>query len=168
MENEPIELEAEVYNESYELINESDVNLVITDADNKKFPYAFSKTNNAYRLNAGTRPVGEYKYEAKVKVGEKLYVQKGEFSVSPLQVELTNTTADHQLLYSIAKNHDGEMVYPSQLDKLAEKLNAREDIKTVSYSEKKLTDLINLKWIFFLILALLSAEWFMRKRNGAY
>jgi hypothetical protein len=60
------------------------------------------------------------------------------------------------------------MVYPKDLDKLVNKLNSRDDIKPISYSEKKLTDLINLKWIFFLILALLSVEWFMRKRNGAY
>jgi hypothetical protein len=167
-ENEPVELEAEVYNESYELINTPDVNIVITDANNKKFPYAFSKTTNAYRLNAGMFPVGEYTYEAKVKVGEKLYSQKGQFSVSALQIELTNTVADHHLLYSLAKNHGGEMMYPNELDKLAEKLEAREDVKSVSYTEKKLDDLLNLKWIFFLLLLLLSAEWFIRKRNGAY
>jgi hypothetical protein len=167
-ENEPIELEAEVYNESYELINDPEVTITIINSDNKKFPFSFSKTTNAYRLNAGMMPVGEYKYEAKVKVAEKIYTQRGEFSISPLQVELVNTVADHQLLYSLSKKHDGEMVYPNELEKLSTQLNAREDIKSVSYSEKKLTDLINVKGVFFLILTLLSLEWFMRKRSGAY
>lgn len=167
-ENEAVEMEAEVYNESYELINEPDVNIVITDANNKKFPFAFTKTANAYRLNAGMLPVGEYTYEARVKVGEKLYTQKGQFRVSALQIELTNTVADHQLLYNLAKNHGGEMIYPKDLDKLQEKLQAREDVKSVAYSEKKLDDLLNLKWIFFLLLGLISLEWFFRKRNGAY
>jgi len=167
-ENELIELEAEVYNESYELINDPEVSITISNADNKKFPFTFSKTSNAYRLNAGMMPVGEYKYEAKVKVAKNIYTQRGEFSISPLQIELTNTVADHQLLYSLAKKHDGEMLYPNELDKLKEKLNTREDIKSVSYSEKKLTDLINVKWIFFLLLILLSLEWFMRKRSGTY
>jgi len=167
-ENEPVELEAEVYNESYELINTPDVNIVITDGNTKKFPYAFSKTVNAYRLNAGALPVGEYTYEAKVKVGEKILTQKGQFSVSALQIELTNTVADHQLLYNLAKNHGGELIYPNNLDQLAEKLQAREDVKSVSYSEKKLDDLLNLKWIFFLIVGLISLEWFIRKRNGVY
>lgn len=168
LENEPVEMEAEVYNQSYELINEPEVNIVITNAENKKFPFTFSKTTNAYRLNAGMLSVGEYKYEARVKVGEKLYVQPGEFSVSPIQVEFANTTADHQMLFSLSKKHNGEMVYPADMEKLSEKLNARNDIKSISYSEKKLNDLINLKWIFFIILGLISAEWFMRKRNGAY
>ncbi|MBA3971290.1 MAG: hypothetical protein H0X46_03965 [Bacteroidetes bacterium] len=167
-ENEAIEFEAEVYNESYELINEPEVNIVFTNSNNKKFNYSFSKTTNAYRLNAGMLPVGEYKYDAKVKVGQKVYQQHSEFSISALQVELTNTVADHQMLYSLAKKHSGEMVYPADLTSLSDKLNAREDIKSVSYSEKKLTDVINLKWIFFLILILLSVEWFIRKRNGAY
>ncbi|MDQ3046329.1 MAG: hypothetical protein M3R27_02195 [Bacteroidota bacterium] len=167
-ENEPIEFTAEVYNESYELLNEPEVNIVFTNSAGKKFPYSFSKTTNAYRLNAGMMPVGEYKYEAKVKVGSRLYSQKGEFSVSALQVELTNIVADHQLLFSLAQKHRGEMIYPAGMETLTDKLNLREDIKSVSYSEKKLNDLINLKWIFFILLALLSLEWFMRKRNGAY
>jgi ATP-dependent Zn protease len=106
--------------------------------------------------------------DAKVKVGEKIYTQRGEFSITALQIELVNTVADHQLLFSLTKKHDGELLYPNQLDELAAKLIARNDIKSVSFSEKKLSDVINLKWIFFLLLLFLSAEWFMRKRNGAY
>ncbi|MBL7888362.1 MAG: hypothetical protein JNL24_02355 [Bacteroidia bacterium] len=167
-ENESIELEAEVYNDSYELINDGEVEIVIANAENKKYPFVFSKTNIAYRLNAGSLPVGEYKYDAKTKVGAKVYTQKGSFSVSSLQVEYVNTVADHQLLYNLAKQHNGDLIYPKDINSLAEKLNAREDIKAVSYSEKKLTDLINLKWLFVLLLIFLSAEWFIRKRNGAY
>lgn len=167
-ENESIELEAEVYNDSYELINDGEVEIVITNADNKKFPFVFSKTNTAYRLNAGSLPVGEYTYDAKTKVGAKVYSQKGSFSVSSLQLEYVNTVADHQLLFNLAKQHNGDLIYPKDLNSLAEKLNSREDIKPVSYSEKKLTDLINLKWLFVLLLIFLSAEWFIRKRNGAY
>ncbi|MBI3501992.1 MAG: hypothetical protein HY063_09370 [Bacteroidetes bacterium] len=167
-ENEPVEFEAEVYNDSYELINDPEVSVTISNADGKRFPFTFSKTTNAYRLNAGIFPVGNYRYEAKVKVGTKLYSEKGEFSVAALQVETTNTIADHQLLYSLAKKSGGAMVYPNQLNKLTELLNAREDIKPISHSEKKLSDLINLKWIFFLLLSLISLEWFIRKINGAY
>ena len=167
-DNEPVEMEAELYNESYELINDAEVNLTISNSEGKKFPFTFSTTEHAYRLNAGMFPVGEYKYEARTKVGEKIYTASGSFSVSALQVESSNTTADHQLLFSLAKKHGGEMVYPNQLDKLAALINAREDVKPVVYTQKSLNDMVNLKWVFFLLLALLSAEWFIRKRNGAY
>jgi len=167
-ENESVDFEAEVYNDSYELINDPEVSVAIINSEGKKFPFTFNKTTNAYRLDAGVFPVGNYRYEAKVKVGAKIYSEKGEFSVSALQVEVTNTIADHQLLYSLAKKSGGEMVYPNQLKKLADLLNAREDIKPISHSEKKLSDMINLKWIFFLLLILISLEWFIRKINGAY
>jgi len=167
-ENDMIEFDAEVYNASYELINEPEVELNIINSDNKKFPFTFSKTSNAYHLNAGILPVGQYKYEAKVKVGDKQYSERGEFSVSALQIENVNTIADHRLLYNLAKKHGGSMVYPNELEKLNDILEKRDDIKTVSYSEKKLTDLINLKWLFAAILGLLTLEWFIRKQNGAY
>lgn len=167
-ENQPVEFEAEVYNESYELINDPEVSVTITNEDKKTFPYTFTKTSNAYRLNAGMFPVGEYKYEARVKIGDRILIERGEFSVSPLMVEAANTVADHQLLYALAKKHGGDMLYPRELSKLEKLLTSREDIKTVSYTEKKLNDLVNLKWVFFLLIGLLAIEWFLRKRNGAY
>jgi hypothetical protein len=167
-ENEPVEFEAEVYNESYELVNEPEVNMVISNKEGKNFQYTFSKTARAYRLNVGILPPGNYRYEAKVKFGSKLYSEKGEFNVAKLQVEIVNTVADHQVLYSLAKKSGGEMVYPHEFEKLAQMLIEREDIAPVSRSEKKLSDLINLKWIFFLLLFLISLEWFIRKMNGAY
>jgi hypothetical protein len=97
-----------------------------------------------------------------------VYNSEGEFSVTALQVEQNETTADHQLLYALSHKTGGELFYPGQLDALAKTLEQREDIKTISYSHYKLEDLINLKWVFFLLLALLSAEWFLRKRSGAY
>ncbi len=167
-ENQSLEMEAEVYNESYELINEPEVNIEIENSKGRKYPFTFNKTSNAYRLNAGMFPPGDYKYRAKTKVGEKAMVQNGEFSVSPILIEASNTTADHQLLYNLAHKHNGEMIYPAQMDQLADKIMQREDIKPIIYNPKKLTDLVELKWIFFVLLLLLCAEWFMRKRNGAY
>lgn len=168
LENEPVQFDAEVYNQSYELINTPVVSLEIINADGKRFPYTFTQTGKAYFLNAGLFPTGEYKYEAKTKVNDKTYTQSGSFSVSPLLVEIANTTADHQVLYNLAKRHNGDMFQANETEKLLKALLAREDIKPVIYNTKKLDDLINIWWIFGLLLALLSLEWFMRKRNGAY
>jgi hypothetical protein len=168
LENESVQFEAEVYNQSYELINTPDVNIDIIDESGKRFPSIFTRSGKAYRLDAKQFPVGEYKYEAKVKVGDKTYTQSGSFSVSPLLVEIANTTADHQVLFNLAKHHNGEMFAPTDLDKLSAVLNSREDIKPVIYNTRKLIDLINLWWIFALLMGLLSLEWLLRKRHGAY
>lgn len=167
-ENELIEFDGEVYNKSYELINEPDVNLIITDEQGKTFPFVFGRTDKAYYLNAGNFPIGSYKYTASVKVGNNRYEKKGEFVISALNLELMNTTADHNLLFKIARSHDGEMVSPHDINQLYNLVNKREDIRPVSYLQKRYADLAGNIWVFLLILLLISAEWFIRKRTGIY
>ncbi|HNW98521.1 MAG TPA: hypothetical protein PKK00_08950 [Bacteroidales bacterium] len=167
-ENENVEFDAEVYNESYELINEPEVSLTIYDSLNKKYPFTFSKTSNAYSLNAGLFPVGAYRYEANVKIGDKILTQKGVFNVIAINIESLHTIADHKTLYSIAEKHGGKLYYPNQLDDLLKALEKRDDIKSVSFTQKRLSDLLNLFWVFIIILGLISAEWFIRKWSGNY
>lgn len=167
-ENEPVTFDAEVYNDNYEMVNTSDVSISITNADKKSFPFTFSKTDKAYTLNAGFLPSGTYRYKATTKLGDRIYNSEGEFSVNALQVEQNEIVADHQLMYALAHKNGGEMYYPNQLDQLAKALQARDDIKTISYTHTKMQDLVNMKWVFFLLLLLLSVEWFIRKRSGAY
>lgn len=167
-ENEPLRFDAELYNVSGELVNTPDVKMTITDANKKSYPFTFSKTDNAYSLNAGNLPVGNYRFRAETKLGDKLYAESGEFSISALQLESLESVANHQLLYTLAEKSGGQMLYPSQMPNLSKLIEAREDVKPVTYSQKKLKDLINLKWVFALLMILISAEWFMRKRSGAY
>jgi hypothetical protein len=37
-----------------------------------------------------------------------------------------------------------------------------------SYAHASFSDLIGVKWLFFIILALLTVEWVVRRRNGSY
>jgi len=167
-ENEDVEFNAEVYNESYELINTPDVNFTVSDNQNKKYLFVFSKTSNAYHLNAGAFPVGEYRYEGKVKVGDKSYSKTGVFNVLALNIESLSTTADHKTLYNIAHKHNGKLFYPNQFDELLKAIEARDDIKSVSYTQTRFNEIVNLFWVFLIILILLSAEWFLRKWSGNY
>ncbi len=167
-ESEPVVFDAELYNESYELVNEPDVQIDIVNSANKKFPFTFTRTGNAYRLNAGNLAPGNYSYEALVSIGEKTLNARGRFIVSALFIETVNTVADHQLLYNLAASTGGKMFYKNELENLGNEILQREDIKPIIYNQKKLRDVIHLKWIFFLILFLLAAEWITRKRNGAY
>ncbi|MEO5570251.1 MAG: hypothetical protein ABIT08_14145 [Bacteroidia bacterium] len=167
-ENEPLIFDGELYNETGEMVNTPDVKMTITDADKKYYPFTFSKTEKAYSLNAGKLPVGNYKFTAETKLGDKLYAETGEFSISALQLESSETVANHQLLFALAQKKGGKMLYAPQLAELPRIISGREDVKPVTYTQKKLKDLINLKWVFFLLIAFLSAEWFLRKRSGAY
>lgn len=167
-ENEPVIFDAEVFNDNYELINTPDIALDLMDSENRKYPFVFSKTDRAYSLNAGYLAPGNYRFTASYEAGGKRTVSSGAFSVYPIQAEQSETVADHQLLASLAVAKGGKMMFPSQLDQLAEELLSNKDIKTISYSQVRLQDLINLKLVFFILLILLSGEWFIRKRSGSY
>ncbi|MBE0640064.1 MAG: hypothetical protein IH598_16230 [Bacteroidales bacterium] len=168
LENEPVLFDAEVYNQSYELINDPEVEIVIKGSSGSNYPFTFSKTANAYQLNAGVLPVDNYTYEAKVRVGEKLLSYRGEFTVSPLNIEALNTIADHNMLFRLATRHTGQMIYPDQMEQFPEILKARDDIRTIVYTEKRFSELTNIFWVLLIILSLLSAEWLIRKRSGSY
>jgi len=62
----------------------------------------------------------------------------------------------------------GQMVYADQLEKLVASIEQSSSAKPVMRETIKTQSIINLKWIFFLILGLLVAEWFVRKFNGGY
>jgi hypothetical protein len=166
-ENEPVKFEAEVYNESYELINTGEITLTIKNTSGKKFPYAFGKNNLSYTLDIGLMPVGNYTYEASTVTGNKTQLLKGTFAVVPLQVEFLQTTANHQLLYELANETGGKLFSPHKLDELAQALKTNAVIKPIIYKQEHVKSWINLKWIFFTVLVFLSIEWFIRKWNGS-
>ncbi|MFZ4708007.1 MAG: hypothetical protein ACOYMF_18540 [Bacteroidales bacterium] len=167
-ENEAVAIDAELYNDSYQLINAPEVNIVITDENKKNFPYAFTRTSNAYYLNAGSLPPGEYSYKASTTFAGKAFQKSGMFTVKLLNIESMNTVANHVLLNNMAARHKGKMVYPQQLDQLEKLLAARDDMKTIVYTQKRYTDLVSFLPVLLLLLGLISAEWFVRKRNGSY
>lgn len=167
LENEKVIFEAELYNESYELVNDEEVTLKVTNSEGLEFDYSRAKGSFS-NIDAGAMAVGEYSYVATVvRDGEKM-TEKGEFSVSAIHVESTNTQADHQLLYNLADRSNGQMIFPTQLEELEKLLDTTDQIVPVSYTKTDLSDLLNLWWIFGIIMGLLTLEWFMRKRNGAY
>lgn len=167
-ENEEIQFNAELYNDSYELINDPEITISLINENGDKYNFTFNRTSSSYFLNAGVLPAGFYNYQAKVKLGVKDYLETGKFQIKPLLLEANNTIANHQLLQNIAQKFGGKLFYPEQMENISKAINENNDIASIIYEENDLKELISLKWIFFVLLALLSLEWFLRKRNGAY
>ena len=111
-------------------------------------------------------PAGEYSYTAKTNLGKISHQADGQFVVTEQQAEFKQSLANHQLLFTMAEQNSGKMLFPNQLNSLPEMIRKNETVKTISYEDRKYEELINLKFIFFLIVALLGVEWFLRKRNA--
>ncbi len=165
-ENERIVLNATLYNDAYEPINSADVMVQIKSENGKLFNYNFTKSENSYRLDVGSLPEGNYSYSASTTLGNQKYSAVGSFYVNGLITEYQQTTANHQLLYTMSQQNGGKMVMPNNILSIANELEKNDQIKTVSYEDRKYEELINFKWLFAFILLLLSVEWFLRKRNG--
>lgn len=165
-EGENVILNAELYNDALELINTPDVKVDLKSAAGKNYSFLFSRNGQSYQLDAGTLPVGEYSYAASTKIGTKDFNASGQLTIRALNLESRQSAANHQLLNTIAKQSGGQMLPPSQISRLADLIRKNENIKTVVYEDKHYNDLIDVKWVFVLILLLLSAEWFLRKREG--
>jgi hypothetical protein len=165
-EGESVLLNAELYNDALQLVNTPEVNITLKNNSGKSYSYLFSRIGQSYQLNAGALPVGNYSYAATSKLGKQAFTAKGQFTIKALNLESRQSTANHQLLYSMAKQSGGKMLQPSQLNILADLIRKNDNIKTVVYDDERYSDLIDSKWLFVLILALLSMEWFVRKREG--
>lgn len=165
-EHENILLNAVLYNESYVSVNTPDVSITIKNDAGKAYKFLFSRTEAAYQLDAGTLPSGNYTYQATTKLGNKSYTAQGQFYVNAVLDEYHQTVANHQLLNTMALQTGGKMYMPGDIQKLSDAIMANDQIKTLTYEDRKYEELINFKWLFGLIMALLTMEWFFRKRNG--
>ena len=166
-ENEKIVFDAELYNQSYELINDPDASLTITNSSGKDFNFTFNKKGNAYTLNAGFFPVGNYTYRGTVNNSGEQLTYSGQFSVQPIQLEIFETTADHGVLQLLSEKYGGSLVYPNNINTIATNLQEN-PIKPVQYNTSKTRSIINVRWIFFLLLGLMILEWFIRRYFGGY
>jgi hypothetical protein len=167
-ENEQISFDGQLYNDNYEMINEPDVFLIITNQDGKEFKYTYSRSNNFYTLNIGMLPAGKYKFTASTNHGGQALQQNGSFSVQNIQLELYDLTARHDLLRGLSDRYGGELLPAGSGSIIAEKVLANLKIKPIIYQSTETKSVINYKWLFGLIIFLLSLEWFLRRYLGSY
>lgn len=165
-EGENVILNAELYNDALELINTPDVKIDLKSVTGKNYSFLFSRSGQSYQLDAGTLPVGEYAYNASTQNGKSLFKATGQLTVKALNLETRQSAANHRLLNSLAKQSGGQMLQPGQISQLADMIRKNDNIKIVVYEDKHYSDIIDVKWLFVLILLLLSGEWFLRKREG--
>jgi hypothetical protein len=167
-ENMPVLFDAELYNEAFEPVNTPDVAITIRNEEGNEFPFTFTRTTTAYRLDAGFFPTGSYTWNASTLFNRQELSASGQFSVRSVNLEDRQLQADHGLLYRLAAQTGGQMYFPAQLDALADSITSRGDIRPVLQESYRTSAIIDFKWLFTLICFLLALEWFVRKFNGAY
>jgi hypothetical protein len=167
-ETDNVEFTAELYNDSYQLVNTPDVSIRIKNASSQEFNYLFDRTNDYYSLNAGNLEPGDYTFEAETQLGNQRFDEKGSFSIVRNEVELQNNQADFGVLYQLAQQTGGQFAPFENYGILLDAIENNNQIATQQYKQSVQTEWINLKVLFLMLLLLLGAEWFLRKYWGIY
>ncbi len=159
--------ESQVYNDIYEPVYGNTISLELSDEMNKKYQYNYVTSPGNARYEIGGLKEGVYRYKASTEINGKREEARGQFLVTAQQAELQNLTADFGLLRKLSATTGGQFYNASEMEKLKTDLSKKEARATI-YSEEKYDSLMNLKWVFFLLLLLASVEWFLRKYFGGY
>ncbi len=164
---EKVVFETEIYNAIYEKLYNLPIKLEIKDEKGITRNFSYSTTADNSKFEISSLPAGVYRYRASTTVLGKSELSSGEFVIRDIQLENLNLTADFDVLRQLSaktggkffKNNHFEEIKQTILNhKVTDKIDATEDLK----------EMINLRWIFFLILGLLTVEWVMRKYLGGY
>lgn len=164
--NQVLTFEAEVYNDLYELIYGQPIDLELADESGETKTYSFTnaKGDNSYKING--LPSGIYQYKATTNINSTAQSVRGELVITDQQIENLNTTADYQILRSLADKNNGTFHTGDNFPNI-EQISTSE-AQGIIHSAESFSSLINFEWLFFFFVILLSIEWFTRKYNGAY
>jgi hypothetical protein len=134
-------------------------------ADGKSEPVAlFPQADEARGSYPALGEPGTYKVTATAtRNGQTLGTDSARFLVYQDDQEMENPAADRALLRQIATTTGGEPLAPEDLDKYLKSLSGKMVSEFVTQSEHKVWD----NWPFLLTFAaLLTLEWWLRKRHG--
>ena len=164
---ERLYFEAELYNDIMERIYGTDIALQIKNEAGKTFSYSFSTSlgNNRFEIKGLTE--GVYHYTATTTINGKSEKSTGEFIIRKTSLEAQSIKADFNLLKTISNKSNGKFYNINQVDALIKELKNK-NFKIIIRSKESLNEIINLPWILFLLIALVSGEWVVRKLNGGY
>lgn len=165
--SEPVVFESQVYNELFEQVFGQKIEIELTNEKGDKFQYSYitSPGNSKYRI--GGLGEGVYAYTSSTDLNGVKQSVKGEFLISEQNIESQNLTADFNLLRKWSSSTGGNFYTANNLQKLEEDFSKLE-AHSLIHSEESFNPLINLKLVFFFLLALITVEWFTRKYLGSY
>ncbi len=147
-------------------ISDAEFKVEVVKPDKKRTPVVTIRQDEQVAGSfRDTQQPGDYTIEVTAtRKGELLGTARSRFIVSQQDLELDNASADLDSMKGVAKSSGGEVIEPERLPKWLGELAKKTDYLDVKQETKKtLWD----QWpTFFLIVLLLTVEWYLRKRWG--
>lgn len=162
-----VAFETEAYNDIYEKIYGQNVRLEITNERGKTQSYTYTNAQGASRFELSGLTEGVYQFKATTTLKNAVESVTGQFIVRDLALESLNLTADFGMMRALSQQSGGQFVGASQIESLKQYLLKNKAPDRLDSTED-LSELIQNKWLFFLLLLLATAEWGVRKYQGSY
>ena len=167
-ETDDVTIQAELYNDVFEPVGNQEITITLKNSNGNELDFTFDIRDKYYFLNAGNLPAETYEFNAEVTLGNETYTENGIFTVSAVNYENMNTRANHNMLYQLAALSGGNFYSINETNRLINDLKAGNILQTTTYYQEMVNELLNLRWLFFVFVVLLSVEWFLRKYWGIY
>ena len=164
---EKVIFETELYNDIYERLFDKPIRLEIADEKGLTRSYNYTPTATNSRFEISRLPEGAYRFRASVTINNRSEQSSGQFVVRDLQLEALNTTADHGMLRQLSGQTGGHFYSANRTADLVRDLTNRSHPARLTSTEE-MNELINWRWLFFVVLILASIEWGLRKFYGGY
>lgn len=161
----PVVVTAQYFDKNYLFSPDASLRIEVKkDGDTSGKTYPMLLRNNYYEADLSDLEAGEYSFTVRVE-GENLQ-RSGQFRILEFDVEQQYGNADTRKLQTLSGNSGGRLFYDTQTEKLQAILMEDERFKPVQKSKENIVPLLDWKILLFLIVLLLSAEWFLRKYKG--
>jgi hypothetical protein len=163
--NSTIKITAFYTDKNYQFDDRANLEITIINTESKESTIVpFSLIGNSFQTEIENLASGDYTYKVSV-LGQNIN-RFGRFKITNYQIEEQFTNANSTKLKKLAENTSGKVFYKKQVKEVIDELLLNESYYTVQKSSTKQENLIDWRWILFLIASLFTTEWFIRKYNG--
>ena len=164
---EVVEFSAQVYDESFNPVNEAEVKVKITGQIEKEEIVLNSIGAGLYEGTVSLNKNGDYNFSGSALLNNKsLGSDNGSFNIGDIDIEMTDTRMNYEFLNQLSNQTNGSFFLPTEINSLIAKLN---EINKTATKEKLSTSDIRLwsdEWLLIIVILLFALEWFLRKRSG--
>ncbi|QVY67493.1 VWA domain-containing protein [Polaribacter sp. Q13] len=163
--NSTIDISAFYTDKNYLFDARAALEITITNKETKKvIKRPFSLMHNSYQTEIENLASGNYSYKVTV-IGQNIN-KYGQFKITETQIEEQFTNANSKKLLKLADKTNGKLFFKNEVAQLKLALLEDKTFYTTQKSIVKEQNLIDWKWILFIVIGLFTVEWFVRKYYG--
>ncbi|MGB5271918.1 MAG: VWA domain-containing protein [Eudoraea sp.] len=158
-------IKATYFDETFIFDNNATLNLILSGIENntsRQIPMLLK--NGYYEADISTLPSGDYSFTASVK--DENLTKTGKFTILDYDLEKQLLSSNYKKLDRLAKSTNATLYFPSQVSKFIEDIIKDNRFVPIQKSKQNVVSLIDFKILLGIIVAALTAEWFIRKYNG--